>query len=169
MKALPEANHAGRTIWRVNYRVARRRIRKTFHSKEEADAWIACNRTIAVDEGRIFWEAWHGISNDERHELMDALALLGNWTLILPLLATWRIVISIVNSSCMLSFVGLVAFPPFGKCVPQLFRSQRATGASGSRAGGRRKVPRRPRLKLFPNGNKDGVVLAHAPIVPVRE
>jgi hypothetical protein len=30
---------------------------------------------IAVDEGRIFWEAWHGISNAERHELMDALVL----------------------------------------------------------------------------------------------
>jgi len=76
MKAFPETNHAGRTIWRVQYSVARRRIRKTFHSKEEADAWIACNRGIAVDEGRIFWEAWHGISNAERHELMDALALM---------------------------------------------------------------------------------------------
>src|SRR5260221_2824286 len=76
MKALPETNHAGRTIWRVQYFVAKRRIRKTFHSKEEADAWIACNRSIAVDEGRIFWEAWHGISNAERHELMDALILM---------------------------------------------------------------------------------------------
>ena len=47
-----EKDSRGRPIWRVRYSVARRRIRKTFHSKEEADAWIACNTEIAVEEAR---------------------------------------------------------------------------------------------------------------------
>jgi len=76
MKVGREKDSRGRLIWRVSYDVASRRIRKTFHSKEKANEWIAYNVEIAIEEGRIFWEAWHGISSIERHELMDALALM---------------------------------------------------------------------------------------------
>ncbi|MCE0498685.1 MAG: hypothetical protein LV481_12135, partial [Methylacidiphilales bacterium] len=76
MKATPEMDHAGRTIWRVKYKVAQRRVRKTFASLEAANTWIADNRTIAVDEGRIFWEAWNGIVPTERHDVLDALSLM---------------------------------------------------------------------------------------------
>ena len=76
MKAVPEKDDAGRTIWRVKFSVAQRRVRKTFHSEDDANTWIANNRTIAVDEGRIFWEAWNAIDPRERHEVMDALRLM---------------------------------------------------------------------------------------------
>jgi len=76
MKASPEKDHAGRPIWRVLHKVAGRRVRQTFHTLEDANAWIVSNRTIAVDEGRIFWEAWYGIDSIERHEVLDALTLM---------------------------------------------------------------------------------------------
>jgi hypothetical protein len=76
MKAYREKDSRGRPIWRVKYSVARRRVRKTFHSLEDANEWIVNNRTIAIDEGRIFWETWNGIEPKERHEILDALSLL---------------------------------------------------------------------------------------------
>lgn len=76
MKAYLEKDNAGRPIWRVKYFVAKRRIRKTFHSLEDANAWIDSNKEIATEKRRIFWEAWYGINSKERHDLLDALSLI---------------------------------------------------------------------------------------------
>lgn len=76
MKAVPEKDRAGRIVWRVKFSVPQRRVRKTFQTQELANAWIDDNRAIAVDEGRIFGEAWNGITAPERHEVLDVLGLM---------------------------------------------------------------------------------------------
>jgi integrase len=76
MKPCAEKTPSGKTVWRINYRVDKRRVRKTFHSRDEARDWIADNYGIAESEGRLFWQAWRNITPAERHELMDSLVLM---------------------------------------------------------------------------------------------
>jgi hypothetical protein len=75
MTPTAEKTKYGKIVWRVNYTVANRRVRKSFRSRESARAWIEENSDIATTEGRIFWQAWRGITAAERHELMDSLVI----------------------------------------------------------------------------------------------
>jgi integrase len=76
MTPILEKTKNGKIAWRVSYTVAKRRVRRTFRTREEAREWIDENSDIATTEGRIFWQAWRGITPIERHELMDSLVLM---------------------------------------------------------------------------------------------
>ena len=78
MKPTAEKTKGGKIVWRVNYTVAKRRVRQSFRTREEARDWIIENSDIATTEGQIFWMAWRSMTGKERHEVMDALALMRN-------------------------------------------------------------------------------------------
>jgi len=76
MKATREKTKSGKTIYRVAYRVTGRRVRKTFHTRQKAEEWAENNADIGEKEGSCFGQLWLQIENKERHELMDALAIM---------------------------------------------------------------------------------------------
>jgi integrase len=84
MTPIRERTKSGKIIWRVKYRVEKRRVRKTFRTREEARDWIDENADIAETEGRTFWMAWRALTSTERHELMDALVIMRQTRLIDP-------------------------------------------------------------------------------------
>ncbi len=51
MTPIREKTKSGKIIWRVKYRVEKRRVRKTFRTREEARDWIDENADIAETEG----------------------------------------------------------------------------------------------------------------------
>jgi hypothetical protein len=58
MKPTPERTKSGKIVWRVKFLVAKRRVRKTFLTRERAREWIAENADIAkLKDGR---SGWHG-------------------------------------------------------------------------------------------------------------
>ncbi len=85
MTPIRERTKSGETIWRVKYRVEKRRVRKTFRTREEARDWIDENANIAEDEGRTFWLLWRALTSRERHEMMDAIAIVRETRLIDPM------------------------------------------------------------------------------------
>jgi hypothetical protein len=76
MTAMAEKTKKGKIVWRVKYLVAKRRVRLTFRTRDEARRWIEEHGDIATTEGQIFWMAWRAITSKERHELMDSLVLM---------------------------------------------------------------------------------------------